>query len=200
MDAEGVERRRAKLPSPWTAEVVKLLHVWSQRAGESADAHYSLASRLSRSNIRFGVPVVVLTTFVGTSVFATLEHHVNLALRIMVGMVSVLAAVLASLQTFLRFGERAEKHRTAAEAWAALRRDMEMMIALHPTYPESRGDPKQYLDGVRRRFAEIAQQSPEMGEQGWWRPTRRYGTAELDRHVERPEAAELASAVAEPRA
>ncbi len=181
MDSDPVERRKAKLPSPWTAGVLDLLRAWSARAGVSADTHYALATRLARSNIRFGIPVVALTTFVGTSVFVTLQHHVNLALRVTVGMVSVLAAVLASLQTFLRFGERAEKHRTAAEAWAALRRDMEVMIALHPTYPESRGDPKQYLDDLRRRFSEIAQQSPEMGEQGWWRPRRRYRVPELER-------------------
>lgn len=176
MESSGIEQRRPKRESPWTPEVVRLLREWSTRAGASADAHYELCTRLSRSNIRFGVPVVVLTTFVGTSVFATLQHHVDVALRIAVGLISVLAAVLASLQTFLRFGERAEKHRTAAEAWAALRRDMEAMIALHPTYPESRGDPKKYLDDVRQTFAQIAQQSPEMGEQGWWRPRRRYSS------------------------
>jgi hypothetical protein len=190
MDGEGVEQRRGKRESPWTSDVVKLLRAWSARAGASADAHYELCTRLSRSNIRFGVPVVVLTTFVGTSVFATLQHHVNLALRITVGMVSVLAALLASLQTFLRFGERAEKHRTAAEAWAALRRDMEAMIALHPTYPESRGDPKKYLDDVRQKFAQIAQQSPEMGEQGWWQRQRRYRTSDVERRVVPDEADE----------
>ena len=178
MNVESAEPRRARRESPWTTEVVNLLRDWSARAAASADAHYALCTRLSRSNIRFGVPVVVLTTFVGTSVFATLQHHVNTELKVVIGMVSVLAAVLASLQTFLRFGERAEKHRTAAEAWAALRRDMEAMIALHPTYPESRGDPKQYLDELLRRFAQIAQQSPEMGEQGFWRPQRRYGASE----------------------
>jgi hypothetical protein len=178
MNAGSAEPRRAKLESPWTPEVVNLLREWSGRASASADAHYALCTRLSRSNIRFGVPVVVLTTFVGTSVFATLQHHVTTGLKVLIGMVSVLAAVLASLQTFLRFGERAEKHRTAAEAWADLRRDMEEMIALHPTYPESRGDPKKYLDEIRQRFAQIAQQSPEMGEEGWWRPQRRYHSSE----------------------
>jgi hypothetical protein len=192
MDAESVDQRRGKRESPWTPEVVKLLREWSARADASSNAHYALCTRLSRANIRFGVPVVVLTTFVGTSVFATLQHHVNVGLKIAVGMVSVLAAVLASLQTFLRFGERAEKHRTAAEAWAALRRDMEKMIALHPTYPESRGDPKQYLDKVGQTFTQIAQQSPEMGEQGWWRPRRRYeaGSAQP---VAQPDRAEPAT-------
>lgn len=48
------------------------------------------------------------------------------------------------------------------------------MLALHPTYLASRGDPKQYLDDLRRRMDEIAQQSPELGEHGLWRSTRRY--------------------------
>jgi hypothetical protein len=201
MDGEGIEQRRGKRESPWTSDVVKLLRAWSARAEASADAHYELCTRLSRSNIRFGVPVVILTTFVGTSVFATLQHHVNLWLRILVGMVSVLAAVLASLQTFLRFGERAEKHRTAAESWAALKRDMEAMIALHPTYPESRGDPKKYLDDVRQRFAQVAQQSPEMGEQGWWHPRRRYRASDVDQQQlgeQRDEPTTLTSALGEP--
>lgn len=117
---------------------------------------------------------MILTTFVGTSVFATLGRNVDLWLRIGVGMISVLAAVLASLQTFLRFGERAEKHRSAAELWASIRREIDEMLALHPTYLASRGDPKQYLDDLRRRMDEIAQQSPEMGVKGLWRSQRRY--------------------------
>jgi hypothetical protein len=78
--------------------------------------------------------VVALTTVVGTSVFATLSRtHVNTGLQVAVGMLSVLAAVLASLQTFLRFGERAEKHRRAAEHWASIRREIDEKLALHPT-------------------------------------------------------------------
>ena len=118
--------------------------------------------------------MVILTSFVGTSVFATLGRNVDLWLRIGVGLISVLAAVLASLQTFSRFGERAEKHRSAAELWASIRREIDEMLALHPTYLASRGDPKQYLDDLRRRMDEIAQQSPEMGLQGLWRPRMRY--------------------------
>jgi FAD/FMN-containing dehydrogenase len=137
-------------------------------------------------NIRFGIPVVVLTTFVGTSVFATLQSDVHVSLRIGLGLISVLAAVLASLQTFLRFGERAEKHRSSAELWAALRREIDEMLALHPTYLASRGDPKQYLDDLRRRMDEIAQQSPELGEHGLWQTKRRYQEPSQDAEFARP--------------
>lgn len=178
--ADREAQRGTKLDSPWTASVLQLLKDWESRAASSSEAHYALATRLSKSNIRFGIPVVALTTFVGTSVFATLQEHVNVGLRVVVGMLSVLAAVLASLQTFLRFGERAEKHRAAAELWSSIRREIDEMLALHPTYLASRGDPKQYLDDLRRKMDEISQQSPEMGEQGWWRTHRHYEHPGLD--------------------
>ena len=38
---------------------------------------------------------------------------------------SILAAVLASLQTFLKFGENATLHGAAADWFAAIRRDIE---------------------------------------------------------------------------
>jgi hypothetical protein len=197
-DPESRLRPSADEPSPWTPAVVRLLEDWARRAGTSSDAHYRLASSLSRANIRFGVPVVALTTAVGTSVFATLEHQVNTVLRVIVGMISVIAAVLASLQTFLRFGERSEKHRAAAEAWQDLRREIDEMVALHPDYLASQGDPKEYLDDVRSRMGEIAKQSPEMGEQGWWRPVRRYRVDEQRAAAADPEPeAEVGRAVAQ---
>jgi hypothetical protein len=161
--------------SPWTANVLKLLREWNARAGATAETHYSIAARLSRHNVRLGIPVVVLTTFVGTSVFATLQEQVDVKLRIVIGVVSVLAAVLASLQTFLRFAERAEKHRAAAESWSSIRREIAEMLALHPDYLATRGDPKDYLDRLRRRMDRIAGQSPEMGDRAWARAEERYG-------------------------
>ncbi len=148
---------------PWTEPVLDLLRNWQRRAALSQEAHYSRSSRLSMYNTWLGVPVVALTTFVATSVFATLTEDVNTELRILVGTISALAAVLASLQTFLRFQERAEKHRASAELWASIRREIDEMLALHPEYLAERSDPKRYLDDLRRRMDEVSAQSLEIG-------------------------------------
>lgn len=171
------------LQTPWTPRVLQLLQEWSRRAAASSQAHYALAAQLARYNVVLGVPVVVLTTFVGTSVFATIGSTVDTRLRVLVGTISVLAAVIASLQTFLRFAERAEKHRAAAEHWAAVRREIAEMLALHPNYLATRGDPKEYLDGLRRRMDRIAAQSPEMGDRAWSRAQASYG---LEAGIETP--------------
>ena len=166
---QQLEQPTHVVPVPWTDRVLSLLRDWQRRAAISQEAHYARATRLADFNIWFGVPVVALATFVGTSVFATLQEDVAIELRIVVGSISVLAAVLASLQTFLRFQERAEKHRASAELWAALRREIDEMLALHPEYLAERSDPKEYLDDLRRRMDE-ARRSRSRSASATWRP------------------------------
>jgi hypothetical protein len=162
---------------PWSEPVLSLLDEWRLRAAIAQEAHYSRATSLADYNIWFGVPVVALSTLVATSVFATLQEDVRIELRVVVGFVSALAAVLASLQTFLRFQERAEKHRVSAELWAAIRREIDQMLALHPQYLAERSDPKKYLDDLRRRMDEVSAQSLEIGEKYMKRAERRLGLA-----------------------
>jgi hypothetical protein len=174
-----VENREATAPpSPWTVNVLKLLEDWDKRAAASSEAHYALAGRLAGRNIQLGLPVVVLTTIIGTSVFATLQQEVGTGWRIGIGVVSVLAAVLASVQTFLRFAERAEQHRAAAENWAAIRREIAQKRALHPEYLAARGDPQKYLDGLRKQIDQVSGQSPEMGEKTWSHYMTKHGVDE----------------------
>jgi hypothetical protein len=161
------EHARHGVKVPWTEPILSLLRATHDAASISQDAHYAIATRLVKYNIWFGVPVVALSTLVGTSVFATLQKDVRTDLRIVVGFVSVLAAVLASLQTFLRFQERGEKHRAAAEHWSQIRRETEQMLALHPDYLAERSDPKTYLDGLREKMDRVSAQSPEIGERAW---------------------------------
>jgi hypothetical protein len=116
---------------------LNLLREWNDRAAATAETHYSIAARLGRYNVRLGVPVVVLTTFDGTSVFATLQEQVNVGLRIGNGIISVLAGVLASLQTFMRFTERASLPRKST---AGTRASRSGTLAICLTRPQRSGE------------------------------------------------------------
>jgi hypothetical protein len=74
--------------SPWTPKVRRLLEAG---ANERTTPHYDQPNWLSRLDRILGIPVVVLTTFVGTSGFATRQ---DTGMRIFVGVVSLTAAVL----------------------------------------------------------------------------------------------------------
>ena len=114
-----------------------------------------------------GIPVVVLSAIVGASLFASVSSDgAAVGIRIAAGTVSLIAGVLASIQSFLRFGARAEQHRVAAERWAAVRREIEKVRALPA---EEVGDAKQVLDDIKARIDEAADKSPAMPKRRWSR-------------------------------
>lgn len=165
--SEGAQNPRAAYP--WSSPVLDLLKDWRTRADAAAATHYRTAQRLSSWNAALAIPVVVLTTVAGTSIFATLQEQQSLTLKIFVGVVIVSAAILAALQAFFKFAERAEQHRIAGNRWAAIRREVDKMMSLHPDYREAWGDPKRYLDSLQDRMDSLAAEAPEMSSRVWRR-------------------------------
>ncbi len=157
----------------WTPSVEELLKNWHSRAYAAQSAYYDMAERLRRLNYLLGIPVVIVSSLVGTAVFADWSQNGNY--KWWVGSVSILAAVLASLQTFLKFGENATLHGTAADWFAAIRREIEEVLALPPAL---RGHPKQCLDSIRQEMNKAGQKSPELGERLWKKVARRFGVEE----------------------
>lgn len=177
MEATERSEGNEKSASMWTARTEQLLQDWRNRVYAAQSAYYLMADRHRRWNYLLGVPVVVVSTLVGTAIFTELEKLPQFGMygRVVVGSVSLLAAVLASLQTFLRFAESATLHGAAADWYAAIRRDIEELLALPP---ELRGGPKERLASIRREMNKAGQKSPELSERLWARVARRFGVKE----------------------
>src|SRR4051794_12412579 len=98
--AGKVATKRSQSDASWNDRTDALLQNWHNRAAAAQHAHYLLAHRLRRRNLGLGVPAVVFSSIVGTSLFASLtQENVHIDLRIAIGCISVLAAVAAALQT-----------------------------------------------------------------------------------------------------
>src|SRR4051812_47020931 len=95
------------------SEAEALLRKWLAHAATMQAAHFDMVHKLQRYNQLLGVPVVVISAAVGSSVFAALQKEVGLEAKVALAVLSLSASVLAALQTFLRFAERLERHRTA---------------------------------------------------------------------------------------
>src|SRR5947209_1418110 len=78
-----------------------LITDWFRRARESQRIHYECGTRYSRLNYLLGIPTIMLSAAVGTAVFASLDKDTSGSVRIILGLISMFAAVFASLQTFL---------------------------------------------------------------------------------------------------
>ncbi len=163
----------------WTPEQSSLLARWGGRAAAAQHAHYFLAARLKRRNLFLGIPVVVTSAVVGTSLFATLADSSSDAappgLRFGIGMLSVIAAVLAAIQTFLRFAERSERHVQAGDWYSAIKRQIDQLEAFAP---DGRGDPRDVLDGIRKELNKAGQTYPAIGERTWHAVAKAYGVEE----------------------
>ena len=157
----------------WSVEIAALLEDWHKRVYAAQSAHYAAADLFRLLNYIVGIPAIVLSSIVGTAIFAGLQRDSPRTL--MVAFASILAAVLAGLQTFLRFPERASQHATAAHWYSAIRRDIEETLHL-PV--ESRGKAKDCLDRIRKEINRAAQDAPELNVRLWQREARRFGVKE----------------------
>ncbi len=156
-------------PAAWTPKVEELLQDWRKRVYAAQTAYYDVAERYRRRNYLLGIPVIVVSSVVGAAV---LSDEGNKSL---IGSVSILGALLASLQTFLKFGENATLHGAAGDWFAAIRRDIDEVLALPP---EMRGKPKSCLDAIRKEMNKAGQKSPELSERLWRRVARHFGVEE----------------------
>jgi hypothetical protein len=160
----------------WTPEVEQLLREWHRRMFACQYAYYTEAERLRRWHLWLGIPAIALSTVVGTAVFATLENQqISISARVAVALVSVAAAILAGLQTFLRLAESASAHAAAGDWYAAIKRDIEELQVLPR---EDRGHPKACLDALRKEINKAGQKSPELRETLWMKAAKRYGVDE----------------------
>jgi hypothetical protein len=146
------------------AKVQDLLERYRLRAHRMARAQYLAGKRAHSMHIGLGVPVVVLTAVVGTTIFSSLGASPDSALVIVAGLISLLAATLAALQTFLGFAERAEKHRTAAAAYSALKRDLDVLKTQFQITTPSPGEALAELHPLIQRFAVVEEESLDVAD------------------------------------
>ena len=174
MDATHDRKGDEKFASTWTVETEQLLQDWRNRVYAAQSAYYMMAERFTLWHYLLGIPVVIVSGLVGTAIFANLVTSVTYG-KAIVGSVSILAAILSSLQTFLRLAEGGTHHGTAADWYAAIRRDIEELLALPR---ELRGDPKLCLDSIRREMNKAGQKSPPLSERFWAKIAQRFGVKE----------------------
>ena len=143
-----------------TTESTKhLLEEWLERAKQSQYAHRFSAKVFSRRNLYLGIISVILSTIVGTSVFASLSKQVDVRIQIFVGILSMLAAVFSALNTFLRYGEVSTKHAKAASKYSSTCRLIELQLANGYQSITS-----EQLDALRCNLDKLSGESPTVPE------------------------------------
>ena len=141
----------------------ELLVRWLKRLRESQFSHNEAAKNFDRCRYFIGIPAAILSTIVGTSVFASLGKTIDPYMQIIVGLISVLAAVLSALQTILRYSERAEMHRSSAARYGSIRRKVEEILVSNKGDSELNSD----IRSIRQEIDKLAKDAPNIPEKTW---------------------------------
>ena len=156
---------------------VEMLVRWRLNCRRSQIANYNCANRFTTQNYLLGVPTVILSAIVATTVFVTLGTSIEPYIQIIVGLVSVLAASLAALQTFLKREELASKHRSIAADYGAIKRKLDQEIAKL----EAGGEVLQEtIDRIRGRMDRLSSEGPVVPRHIWAKARATTPTAELN--------------------
>ena len=143
---------------------VRLRHISHNRAASSFKTKYQ----------RLGVVTTVLSTLAASSIFASFADSEKIVWLITAGIISILTAVVNAINTFLSYGELAEKHRQAANGYGELRRffETETLDAESLALDEL----KELLEIFNQKLSELEKSVPEI-------PQKLYNTVkkELDR-------------------
>jgi hypothetical protein len=118
--------------------------------------HWDTARRFGSMDKGLGVPVVMMTTLVGTTLFATLDASGS-TWQIVAGIVAMLAAVLAGLQTFLKYSERSTEHKTAGIRFGDMKREAKVLYAFPP---EAEGDLEEQIRALDEEWSLASAASP----------------------------------------
>jgi hypothetical protein len=107
------------------------------------------------------LPVTIFSILIGTTIFATLGSSKSQEFLIAAGIISMIAAVLSGIQTFLNYPELAAKHQSAGCKFGELRRRIEELIVVTKDPMEL----EKAIGEIRCEWNALDKESPELPQQ-----------------------------------
>lgn len=148
-------------PNPDPEEGARHLTLaWYRRVRRAQLAHARAAATARTTFLWLGVPAVVLSGAAGSAVVADVAGgH-----RVLIGLASLLAALLSALQTFLRFDDRRIAHEAAARKFGSIRRQLGELGAVGPVAPQTF---VASLDDIRTDYDGVSAATPQVPRRIW---------------------------------
>lgn len=91
--------------------------------------HFNAADRKQRYRLLLNIPVIILNVIIGSSLFTILQEGSPASVKILVAVLSILAAILLGLSTFLDHAKQVEGHRRVGNKYLSIVKECERVIA-----------------------------------------------------------------------
>jgi hypothetical protein len=149
-----------KLPKVWYPPQEMILKSWGEAAACYRFMHYQSFLKYRKSNMRFTLPVIVLSTLTGTANFAQEQFPPNLKPYVAptIGGMNLIAGLIATIAQFLKVSELMESHRVAAMTYGKFSRTIRLELAL--PLSERTKDGSFMIEDCRAEYDRLIEQSP----------------------------------------
>lgn len=143
----------------WKPEEENILREWADKSQVYELFHGKGHLIYKKKNARYVIPVIIISTLTGTANFAQERVPVDYqnVFVMIIGSLSIIAAIISTISQFLRISELNEAHRVASLSWGKFSRNAKTDLAKHPL---DRGDPVMTLKVAKEEFNRLLEISP----------------------------------------
>ncbi len=140
-------------------EQKQLLKTWRDELGALMRLHYVLSGKIRLMNYVLGVPTIIIAMLVASYIFFTINQDTAFWVKMLFGLLALLMAILASLQTFLKYSQQAGHHRNASSRYQALFNEIDQLLVIPPKDDVALGE---WCDKLRERWDALNLEAPSI--------------------------------------
>lgn len=146
----------------WHPQQEKILKKWSEIGSSYRYLHDKSFQKYSAQNMRFALPVIVISTITGTANFAqgTFPESWQAFVPLGIGTLNLAAGLITTVAQFLRVSELLEGHRAASIAYSKFSRDISVELSLPIRERTTNG--RDFLIKCRNELDRLIEQSPNI--------------------------------------
>ena len=147
-------------PKKWHTQHEKILKSWGETSSCYRYLHFKSYLKYKALNMRFSMPIIVISTVTGTANFAqeTFPEAWADFVPLGIGGLNLFAAILATVAQFLKISELMEAHRVSSISYGKLARDIKLELALPIADRRHSGD--SMVSTCATEYDRLIEQSP----------------------------------------
>lgn len=146
----------------WHPQQEKILKEWSEIGSSYRYLHDKAFQQYSAQNLRFALPVIIISTITGTANFAqgTFPPAWQSYVPLGIGTLNLAAGLITTIAQFLRVSELLEGHRAASISYSKFSRDISVELSL--PVKERQGNGRDFVIKCRNELDRLIEQSPNI--------------------------------------
>lgn len=146
----------------WLPQHERILKAWAEIGSSYRYLHSKAESEYDVKNMRFTIPVIVISTITGTAAFSlsSMPASWQPIAPSVIGTFNLAAGLITTISNFLRVGELLEGHRSSAIQWGKFSRNIAVELSLPVDERHTSGE--EFISKCRVELDKLIENSPNL--------------------------------------